>query len=63
MTQIDEVPRTLNGKKVEVPVKRILMGVAPAEALSTSSLKNPDAIKFFVGYRAKVALEPAGGFG
>jgi acetoacetyl-CoA synthetase len=59
--QVDEVPRTLNGKKVEVPIKRILMGAEPAEALSTSSLKNPEAIKFFVDYRAKVALEPAGG--
>jgi hypothetical protein len=37
------------------------MGAAPAEALSASSLKNPDAIKFFVDYRAKVAHETAGG--
>ncbi len=58
--QIEEVPRTLNGKKVEVPIKRILMGADPGDALSAASLKNPDAIKFFVDYRAKVALEPAG---
>jgi len=61
VTQIDEVPRTLNGKKVEVPVKRILMGAGAAESLSTSSLKNPDAIKFFVDYRGKVAPGQAGG--
>jgi acetoacetyl-CoA synthetase len=60
VTQIDEVPRTLNGKKVEVPVKRILMGAEPAESLSASALKNPDAIKFFVDYRAKAAIGPAG---
>ncbi|HYR04089.1 MAG TPA: hypothetical protein VEO75_01770, partial [Nitrososphaerales archaeon] len=60
VTQIDEVPRTLNGKKVEVPVKRILMGAGPAESLSASSLKNPDAIKFFVDYRARAAIGPAG---
>jgi len=50
--QIEEVPRTMNGKKVEVPVKRILMGAEPSEALSAGSLKNPDALKFFVEYRA-----------
>jgi len=53
VVQIEEVPRTLNGKKVEVPVKRILMGAEPGEALSAGSLKNPDSMKFFVGYRAK----------
>jgi acetoacetyl-CoA synthetase len=53
VVQIEEVPRTLNGKKVEVPVKRILMGAEPGEALSSSALKNPEAIGFFVGYRAR----------
>jgi len=53
VVQIEEVPRTLNGKKVEVPVKRILMGTEPGAALSAESLRNPEAIEFFVGYRAK----------
>jgi len=53
VVQIEEVPRTLNGKKVEVPVKRILMGAEPGDALSASSLKNPEAIRFFLEYRAK----------
>lgn len=51
--QIQEVPRTLSGKKVEVPVKRVLMGEEPEKALSASSLKNPEAMKFFVEYRAR----------
>ncbi len=53
VVQIEEVPRTINGKKVEVPIKRILMGADPGEALSEGSLKNPDSIKFFVDYRTK----------
>ena len=56
IVQIEEVPRTLNGKKVEVPVKRVLMGLGPSEALSTSMLKNPDAMEFFVDYRSKVEI-------
>ena len=39
--QIEEVPRTLSGKVLEVPVKRILMGAAPEQAASLDSLANP----------------------
>ncbi|HEV2389804.1 MAG TPA: acetoacetate--CoA ligase [Nitrososphaerales archaeon] len=51
--QIEEVPRTLSGKKVEVPVKRILLGADPAEVVSPSALRNPEAMRSFVGYRAE----------
>jgi acetoacetyl-CoA synthetase len=46
--QIEEVPRTLSGKVLEVPVKRILMGAPAGEAASTGSLANPGALDFFV---------------
>ena len=45
---VPEVPRTLNGKKVEVPVKRILLGESPEVVVTPSSLANPDSIKYFV---------------
>jgi acetoacetyl-CoA synthetase len=46
--QIAEVPRTLSGKVLEVPVKRILMGEAPERATSIDSLANPRALDYFV---------------
>jgi acetoacetyl-CoA synthetase len=46
--QIEEVPRTLSGKVLEVPVKRILMGTAPSRAASVESLANPHALDYFV---------------
>jgi acetoacetyl-CoA synthetase len=46
--QIDEVPRTLSGKVLEVPVKRILMGTPPHQAASRESLANPDALDYFI---------------
>ncbi len=46
--QIDEVPRTLSGKALEVPVKRILMGAEPGETASVDSLANPAALDYFV---------------
>jgi acetoacetyl-CoA synthetase len=46
--QIDEVPRTLSGKVLEVPVKRILMGTPAERAASRDSLANPAALDYFV---------------
>jgi acetoacetyl-CoA synthetase len=44
---IDAVPRTLSGKALEVPVKRILMGTEPEKAASRDSLANPEALDWF----------------
>lgn len=45
---VAEVPRTLSGKVLEVPVKKILTGTAPERAASRDSLANPEALDFFV---------------
>ncbi|MFO7178585.1 MAG: acetoacetate--CoA ligase [Pseudomonadota bacterium] len=45
---IPEVPRTLNGKKLEVPVKKILLGTSPERALSRDTLANPAALEPFL---------------
>ena len=46
--QIAEVPRTLSGKVLEVPVKRILMGTPADQAAARDSLANPAALDVFV---------------
>ncbi len=45
---IAAVPRTLSGKVVEVPTKRILMGADPTKVVSRDSLANPEALDYFV---------------
>jgi acetoacetyl-CoA synthetase len=50
--QIAEVPRTLSGKALEVPVKRILTGTPVSEAASRESLANPASLDYFVQLRA-----------
>ena len=47
---VEEVPRTLSGKVLELPVKRILMGTPPEKAASRDSLANPAALDFFVSW-------------
>lgn len=45
---ISAVPRTLTGKKLEVPVKKILSGTPSEEAASRDALSNPDSLAVFV---------------
>jgi acetoacetyl-CoA synthetase len=45
---IDAVPRTLNGKKCEVPVKKILAGVDVDKAISRDALSDPESLRPFV---------------
>ncbi|HEY6549859.1 MAG TPA: acetoacetate--CoA ligase [Solirubrobacterales bacterium] len=51
---ITEVPRTLSGKVLEVPVKRILMGTPPEQAASRDSLANPAALDYFSEMAARL---------
>jgi len=53
---IDEVPRTLSGKVLEVPVKRILMGTPVEKAASRDSLANPAALDYFVAMATRLAV-------
>jgi acetoacetyl-CoA synthetase len=52
---VDAIPRTLNGKKCEVPVKKILSGVAADKAVSRGALQNPDALAPFLALVARGA--------
>jgi acetoacetyl-CoA synthetase len=45
---IEAVPYTLSGKKMEVPVRRILLGQAVQQAVNPGAMRNPEAISYFV---------------
>jgi acetoacetyl-CoA synthetase len=49
---VEAIPRTLNGKKCEVPVKKILAGTPPERAVSRGALQNPDALGPFLALAA-----------
>ena len=50
--QVAGIPRTLSGKKLEVPVRKILLGSAPERAAAPNALANPDVLGAFCGFRA-----------
>ena len=49
---VPAIPRTLTGKKLELPVKQILVGTPPEEVASRDALAQPDALDAFVAYAA-----------
>ena len=49
---VPSVPRTLSGKKLEVPIKRILTGTPAEVAASRGSLANPESLDAFVAFAA-----------
>ena len=45
--QVPGIPRTLSGKKLEVPVRKILLGTPPERAVDPNALANPDVLEYF----------------
>jgi acetoacetyl-CoA synthetase len=56
--QVSAVPRTLSGKKMELPVKKLLMGAAPDTVMKRDAMANADCVDWFVAL-AKRRLELA----
>ncbi len=48
--EIKEVPRTLSGKKLEVPVKKLLMSGKSQKVVNRDAMANPDSLNFFFDY-------------
>lgn len=45
---VKEIPRTLNGKKMEVPIRRILLGHPIEKAVNVDSMSNPESLEYFI---------------
>ena len=48
--QVNAIPYTLTGKKMEVPVRRILMGVPAEKAANRAAMANVQSLDYFVEY-------------
>lgn len=60
--EIDEVPRTLSGKKLELPIKKILLGASAEKVANPDSMSNPQTIAYFAAFAERTRLpdEPGG---
>jgi acetoacetyl-CoA synthetase len=57
---VPDIPYTLSAKKMEVPVRRIMQGMAPEKVAAPDSMRNPAAIDWFVAFRAANAHKVGG---
>lgn len=57
--QVPQIPRTLSGKKLEVPVKRILLGAEPDSVADRRALSNPTSLDAFVNFRSELESSKA----
>jgi acetoacetyl-CoA synthetase len=57
--QVRAVPRTLSGKKMELPVKKLLLGAEPDSVLKRDAIANADCVDWYVALAASRATGPA----
>ena len=55
---IPQVPYTLSGKKMEVPIRRILLGQAVEKAANPGAMRNPEALPYFVALAQQLQTGP-----
>jgi acetoacetyl-CoA synthetase len=56
--QVEQVPRTLTGKKMELPVKKLFLGMPVEQVANRDAMANPDSLNY---YMALAAQRAAGG--
>jgi len=61
--QVSAIPRTLSGKKMELPVKKLLMGESPARVLNRDAMANAQSVDWFVEFARARAQREAGADG
>jgi acetoacetyl-CoA synthetase len=53
IVETEAIPMTLTGKKLEVPIKRLLQGVAADQALNRATVANPDVLDWYVEFATR----------
>lgn len=52
--EVPEIPKTLTGKKLEVPVRRILLGQPLEKIVNRGSMANPDTLQYYIDLAKKL---------
>jgi len=61
IVEVPGIPLTVTGKKMEVPIRRILTGTPVDTAVDRESMANPEVLEAFVAYAASRLASPEGG--
>jgi acetoacetyl-CoA synthetase len=50
---VDQIPRTLTGKKMELPIKKLLLGTPVEKVANPDAMANPSSLQWFAAFAAK----------
>ncbi len=53
---VDQIPYTLSGKKMEVPIRKILLGRPVEKAANPGAMRNPESLQYFVNLAEKLSV-------
>lgn len=52
--EVPDIPYTISGKKLEAPVKKILLGKAVEQAANPDAMRNPESLGFFISFASRI---------
>ncbi|MGA1583592.1 MAG: acetoacetate--CoA ligase [Saprospiraceae bacterium] len=52
--EVPDIPFTISGKKLEAPVKKILLGMHPGNAANPDAMRNPESLTFFINFSKSI---------
>ncbi|MBU8906160.1 acetoacetate--CoA ligase [Desertibacillus haloalkaliphilus] len=58
--QVEQIPKTLNGKKMEVPIRKLLLGLDMDKVINVDSVSNPESLPYFKELAARLQMENKG---
>ena len=53
----ESIPKTISGKKMEAPVKKLLLGMELAASVNIGAMKNPESLQFFINLGKRIREE------
>ena len=51
---VEDIPYTISGKKMEAPIKKILLGMPIEKSINFDSMRNPESVQFFIDFQKTI---------
>ena len=55
---IEDVPRTFSGKKLEIPIRKLLLGQSVEKVINEDTMRNPESMNYFIEFAARIRNAP-----
>jgi acetoacetyl-CoA synthetase len=52
--EVEDIPYTISGKKMEAPIKKILLGMPLEKSINFDAMRNPESVDFFIQFAKNI---------